>query len=331
MRPHLGPPRFHEELRPEESYKTDLRKEGRRAGQAHAPADDCAHTRGEFIRRANLKGKDYRADWVYLKLNDPERETILCKDPLQGSRRAGRAPDRVVLSPRRCRSSFTSQHFTRCVGNGRCVARGGVGPRRRNAVGQRRRLSYRTRLASSATRWRRVAFSAWRRATWRRARSARVCRQRSTPTASIIDRPSATGTPHRRCRDSGSQEAVLLVAPFDPPSRLQFLARSSRLPGHQTTRLEEELRMLLLLLCQGLLERYGADHVRSARADRPRAGARAGRLIDHATPSRRLRGLGRTGDAKGECLHRNCGLSGRCTVTEAGDGRIESADRYRLR
>ena len=22
-------------------------------------------------------------DWVYLKLNDPERETILCKDPFQ--------------------------------------------------------------------------------------------------------------------------------------------------------------------------------------------------------------------------------------------------------
>jgi len=22
-------------------------------------------------------------DWVYLKLNDPERETIVCKDPFQ--------------------------------------------------------------------------------------------------------------------------------------------------------------------------------------------------------------------------------------------------------
>jgi hypothetical protein len=36
-----------------------------------------------FIRRANLKGKDDRVDWVNLKLNDPERETILCKDPFQ--------------------------------------------------------------------------------------------------------------------------------------------------------------------------------------------------------------------------------------------------------
>ena len=42
-----------------------------------------ARLRGEFIRQANLKGKDYRVDWVYLKLNDPERETILCKDPFQ--------------------------------------------------------------------------------------------------------------------------------------------------------------------------------------------------------------------------------------------------------
>jgi proteasome accessory factor A len=45
------------------------------------PQTTRARLRGEFIRQANLKGKDYRVDWVYLKLNDPERETILCKDP----------------------------------------------------------------------------------------------------------------------------------------------------------------------------------------------------------------------------------------------------------
>jgi proteasome accessory factor A len=50
----------------------------------HAPPQTTrARLRGEFIRQANLKGKDYRVDWVYLKLNDPERETILCKDPFQ--------------------------------------------------------------------------------------------------------------------------------------------------------------------------------------------------------------------------------------------------------
>jgi proteasome accessory factor A len=47
------------------------------------PQTTRARLRGEFIRQATLKGKDYRVDWVYLKLNDPERETILCKDPFQ--------------------------------------------------------------------------------------------------------------------------------------------------------------------------------------------------------------------------------------------------------
>jgi len=47
------------------------------------PQTTRARLRGEFIRQANLKGKDYRVDWVYLKLNDPERETIMCKDPFQ--------------------------------------------------------------------------------------------------------------------------------------------------------------------------------------------------------------------------------------------------------
>src|SRR2546422_4158412 len=47
------------------------------------PQTTRARLRGEFIRQANLKGKDYRVDWVYLKLNDPQRETILCKDPFQ--------------------------------------------------------------------------------------------------------------------------------------------------------------------------------------------------------------------------------------------------------
>ena len=28
-------------------------------------------------------GKACRVDWVYLKLNDPERETIVCRDPFQ--------------------------------------------------------------------------------------------------------------------------------------------------------------------------------------------------------------------------------------------------------
>jgi proteasome accessory factor A len=47
------------------------------------PQTTRARLRGEFIRQANLRGKDYRVDWVYLNLNDPGRETILCMDPFQ--------------------------------------------------------------------------------------------------------------------------------------------------------------------------------------------------------------------------------------------------------
>jgi proteasome accessory factor A len=61
------------------------------------PQTTRARLRGEFICEANLKGKDYRVDWVYLKINEPERETILCKGPIPVVRRAGRAADPVVL------------------------------------------------------------------------------------------------------------------------------------------------------------------------------------------------------------------------------------------
>jgi proteasome accessory factor A len=47
------------------------------------PQTTRARLRGEFIRQANLKRKDYRVDWVSLKLNDPEGKTIPCKDPFQ--------------------------------------------------------------------------------------------------------------------------------------------------------------------------------------------------------------------------------------------------------
>lgn len=45
------------------------------------PQTTRAKLRGEFIKRADERHKDYRVDWVYLKLNDPEQETIICKDP----------------------------------------------------------------------------------------------------------------------------------------------------------------------------------------------------------------------------------------------------------
>ena len=39
--------------------------------------------RGEFIRRAKEKKRDYTVDWVHLKLNDQAQRTVLCKDPFR--------------------------------------------------------------------------------------------------------------------------------------------------------------------------------------------------------------------------------------------------------
>ena len=48
-----------------------------------APQTTRAKLRGEFVRQANLKGKDYRVGWEYVRLNAPDPETILCKDPFR--------------------------------------------------------------------------------------------------------------------------------------------------------------------------------------------------------------------------------------------------------
>src|SRR5437016_13145725 len=75
------------------------------AAKHRPPQTRRARLRGEFIRQANLKGKDYRVDWVYLKLNDPERETILCKDPFQShDERVERLIRSFRSPPRRQRS-----------------------------------------------------------------------------------------------------------------------------------------------------------------------------------------------------------------------------------
>ena len=64
------------------------------------PQTTRARLRGEFIRQANLKGKDCRVDWVYLKLNDPERETIVCKDPFQSHDERVERLDPLLLARR---------------------------------------------------------------------------------------------------------------------------------------------------------------------------------------------------------------------------------------
>ncbi len=45
------------------------------------PQTTRARLRGEFIRRAKERKRDYTVDWVHLKLNDQAQRTVLCKDP----------------------------------------------------------------------------------------------------------------------------------------------------------------------------------------------------------------------------------------------------------
>ena len=48
-----------------------------------APQTTRARLRGEFIRQAKAKRRDYTVDWVHLKLNDQAQRTVLCKDPFK--------------------------------------------------------------------------------------------------------------------------------------------------------------------------------------------------------------------------------------------------------
>jgi proteasome accessory factor A len=47
------------------------------------PQTTRAKLRGEFIRRAKQRRRDYTVDWVHLKLNDQAQRTVLCKDPFR--------------------------------------------------------------------------------------------------------------------------------------------------------------------------------------------------------------------------------------------------------
>jgi proteasome accessory factor A len=47
------------------------------------PETTRARLRGEFIRRAKERKRDYTVDWVHLKLNDQAQRTVLCKDPFK--------------------------------------------------------------------------------------------------------------------------------------------------------------------------------------------------------------------------------------------------------
>ncbi len=68
-----------------------LERRGRVSGVTHdpevfasintAPQTTRARLRGEFIRHAQERHRDFTVDWVHLKLNDQAQRTVLCKDP----------------------------------------------------------------------------------------------------------------------------------------------------------------------------------------------------------------------------------------------------------
>ena len=47
------------------------------------PQTTRARLRGEFIKTAQEKRRDFTVDWVHLKLNDQAQRTVLCKDPFR--------------------------------------------------------------------------------------------------------------------------------------------------------------------------------------------------------------------------------------------------------
>jgi proteasome accessory factor A len=49
------------------------------------PQTTRAKLRGDFIRRAQERRRDYTVDWVHLKLNDQAQRTVLCKDPFRSA------------------------------------------------------------------------------------------------------------------------------------------------------------------------------------------------------------------------------------------------------
>jgi proteasome accessory factor A len=51
--------------------------------KSRPPQTTRARLRGEFIRHAQERRRDFTVDWVHLKLNDQAQRTVLCKDPFR--------------------------------------------------------------------------------------------------------------------------------------------------------------------------------------------------------------------------------------------------------
>ena len=59
------------------------------------PQTTRAKLRGDFIKRAQERRRDFTVDWVHLKLNDQAQRTVLCKDPF---RNADERVDKLIAS-----------------------------------------------------------------------------------------------------------------------------------------------------------------------------------------------------------------------------------------
>ena len=53
------------------------------AAKSTPPQTTRARLRGDFIKRAQQRRRDFTVDWVHLKLNDQAQRTVLCKDPFR--------------------------------------------------------------------------------------------------------------------------------------------------------------------------------------------------------------------------------------------------------
>ena len=47
------------------------------------PVTTRARLRGQFIKAAKARKRDFTVDWVHLKLNDQAQRTVMCKDPFK--------------------------------------------------------------------------------------------------------------------------------------------------------------------------------------------------------------------------------------------------------
>ncbi len=64
------------------------------------PQTTRAKLRGDFIRAAQQRGRDFTVDWVHLKLNDQAQRTVLCKDPFRSvDERVERLMETIESSP----------------------------------------------------------------------------------------------------------------------------------------------------------------------------------------------------------------------------------------